>query len=290
MTTPPTSGPSRSKQIIAFLGIVADMAGVSALLSQGFQPVLLVGVGLVFLGAIVGFLAPKRAVKALGAGLLVVGLVGSAVLIMPFIRQNENRAQPITHGSAVPSPSIIASESASATGATTSAAYPSQPSNDASTAQSTPIDSATPMAPSWYNLTSYEPVASGNGLTSVNSITIGGIDYPSSIRGDYGSSLSAPNNRRTWLTKAKCSRLSVWVGKDAASSQTPGTGRFIVQAEGAEVASDQATITDPARHIDIPITGVVRLTLLDTRNSSDAYNAWGTPQVYCTTPPGQSAS
>jgi transcriptional regulator with XRE-family HTH domain len=105
-------------------------------------------------------------------------------------------------------------------------------------------------------------------------------------KSEYGAMAADPNNRRTWLAAGKCSRLSVWVGKDAASSSTAGAGRFVVKAEDVETASADATITDSPQHIDIDITGVVRLTLFDTRASRDANNAWGSPLVYCTAPPG----
>ncbi|WP_410645307.1 NPCBM/NEW2 domain-containing protein [Amycolatopsis sp. lyj-346] len=141
--------------------------------------------------------------------------------------------------------------------------------------------------PAWYDLTAYEAVSFGNGHTSVASITIGTTSFPNSIRGYYQSSASDPNDRRTWLTAGACDRLSVWVGKDAASSGTGGTGHFSVQAEGAEVAGADATLTDPPRHLDVDISGVSRLTLLDTKASRDANNAWGSPKVHCTAPPGK---
>jgi NPCBM/NEW2 domain len=160
--------------------------------------------------------------------------------------------------------------------------------------RNTPVPpTATQPAPriteGWFDLTAYESVAWGNGHYTVNSIMIGTeVDpYPNSIRGSYSSSVSDPNNRRTWLVGGKCTRLSVWVGKDASSPQSGGTGRFIVKAEDIEVRAVQATITDAPQHIDLDITGVTRLTLLDTRASRDANNAWGSPRVYCTAPPGE---
>jgi len=142
----------------------------------------------------------------------------------------------------------------------------------------------------WFDLTAYEPVAFGNGHYSVNSINIGtGVDpYPQSIRGSYSSSASDPNNQRTWLVSGKCTRLSVWVGKDAASPQAAGIGQFIVKSGDIQIHSVEATITDAPQHIDLDITGVSRLTLFDTRGGRDANNAWGSPKVYCTAPPGKS--
>jgi hypothetical protein len=141
--------------------------------------------------------------------------------------------------------------------------------------------------PAWYDLIAYEAVSFGNGHSSVPSITIGTSSYPNSIRGYYQSSASDPNDRRTWATAGACDRLSVWVGKDAASSGTGGSGHFSVQAEGAEIAGADATLNDPPQHMDVDITGVSRLTLLDTKASQDANNAWGSPKVRCTAPPGK---
>lgn len=141
----------------------------------------------------------------------------------------------------------------------------------------------------WFDLTAYRPVAFGNGHDSVNSINIGtGVDpYPNSIQGYYSSSASDPNNRRTWQVGGHCTRFSAWVGKDASSSHTAGTGRFIIKAEDIEIHSAEATITDAPVPIELDITGIIRLTLLDTRTGQDANNAWGTPRVYCTAPPGE---
>jgi len=143
--------------------------------------------------------------------------------------------------------------------------------------------------PGWFDLTAYESVSSGNGFYTVNSINIGtGPDsYPNSFRASYPSSASNPNNRRVWLLGGKCTRLSVWVGKDASSSKSTGTGRFSVKAEDVEIRAVDATMTDAPQHIDLDITGVVRLTLFDTRGGQDANNAWGSPRVQCTAPLGK---
>lgn len=139
----------------------------------------------------------------------------------------------------------------------------------------------------WYELTAYRAVASGNGHYSVDSITIGTESYPSSIRGSYSSSASDQNNLRTWLVGGKCSQLSVWVGKDQSSPQSAGTGRFIIKNGDIEIRAAEATMNDAAKHLEVDITGVSRLTLLDTRKRLDANNAWGNPRVLCTEPPGE---
>jgi hypothetical protein len=139
----------------------------------------------------------------------------------------------------------------------------------------------------WYNLTGYRTLGGGNGFSFVNSISIGSTSYPDSIRASYSSSAADPNNIQTWQTGGKCTRFSGWVGKDAASGSSAGTGRFIVKAEDVEITSTESTITDAAQHLELDITGVVRLTLFDTRGGRDANNAWGTPRVFCTAPPGK---
>jgi hypothetical protein len=143
------------------------------------------------------------------------------------------------------------------------------------------------LGPVWYDLTSYEPVSFGNGHSSVNSITIGTKSFPNSIRGYYQSSNADPNDRRTWLAAGACDQLSVWVGKDSQSSGNDGTGHFSVRAENSEIASADATLTSPPQELAVDITGVSRLTLLDTKASQDANNAWGSPKVHCTAPPGK---
>lgn len=139
----------------------------------------------------------------------------------------------------------------------------------------------------WYELTAYRAVAFGNGHYSVDSITIGTESYPSSIRGSYSSSASDPNNFRTWLVGGKCSQLSVWVGKDQSSPQSAGTGRFVIKNGDIEIRAAEATMNDAAKHLEVDIKGVSRLTLLDTRKRLDANNAWGNPRVLCTEPPGE---
>jgi len=79
----------------------------------------------------------------------------------------------------------------------------------------------------------------------------------------------------------------VWVGKDAASTKSAGTGRFVVSAEDVEKSAAQASMSDSPQHLEVDITGVVRLTLFDTRGGQDANNAWGSPRVHCSAPPGK---
>jgi hypothetical protein len=77
------------------------------------------------------------------------------------------------------------------------------------------------------------------------------------------------------------------VGKDAASRQSGGTGQFVVKSGDVELASKQASMTDAPQQIDLDISAVTRLTLFDTRSRLDANNAWGSPRVQCTAPPGE---
>ncbi|MEU8632784.1 NPCBM/NEW2 domain-containing protein [Amycolatopsis sp. NPDC048633] len=153
--------------------------------------------------------------------------------------------------------------------------------------ETSPASHARRSGPAWYNLTAYKAVSFGNGHSSVPSITIGNSSFPNSIKGYYQSSASDPNDRRTWLTAGSCDQLSVWVGKDAASSGKGGTGHFSVQAEAAEIAGADATLQDPPQQLVVNIAGVSRLTLFDTKASQDANNAWGSPKVRCTAPPGE---
>ncbi|RJQ81012.1 hypothetical protein D5S17_06275 [Pseudonocardiaceae bacterium YIM PH 21723] len=154
---------------------------------------------------------------------------------------------------------------------------------------STPTVPAGRSATGWFDLIAYDPVAFGNGHSSVNSISIGtgSTPYPSSIKAYYPSSASNPSNRRTWLVGGHCTQLSVWVGKDASSSSSAGIGRFVVKAEDIEIGSAEAGMSDAPKHIELDITGVSRLTLFDTRAGNDANNAWGSPRVFCTAPPGK---
>ncbi|MGW5924227.1 NPCBM/NEW2 domain-containing protein [Nocardia fluminea] len=165
------------------------------------------------------------------------------------------------------------------------------------TAVPTPLTSVVPTskvvsstgAPSagWYELTSYQSVAWNNGFDPVDPVRIGSASFPSSIVGYYPSTSSDPMNRAIWTVGGKCDRFSVWIGKDADSASADGVGRFVVQADDREVFAGEMSMADAAHEVAIDISGVLRLTLLDTRRSQDAKNAWGQPKVHCTAPPGR---
>ncbi|WP_433684723.1 NPCBM/NEW2 domain-containing protein [Nocardia sp. CA-119907] len=141
----------------------------------------------------------------------------------------------------------------------------------------------------WYNLVEYTASGGGNGFNTVNSIRIGvpTRTFPGSIVGYYQSSLSEQNDRATWTVGGRCTKLSVWVGKDADSSSSAGVGRFYVRGDDADLAAPvEKSMTDAPEEITADISGVGRLTLLDTRALSDARNAWGSPRVMCWDPPG----
>jgi hypothetical protein len=142
-----------------------------------------------------------------------------------------------------------------------------------------------PPVEDWYDLTAYQTVESGDGHETVPSISIGVGKEPFShgIRGSAGSSA----NFRTWSTAGRCTRLSVWIGKDAASPQQDGIGQFVIKADEKEATTRQASIVDAPQHVEIDISAVTRLTLLDVRGGRDAHNAWGTPKVFCSAPPGR---
>ncbi|MFD6453453.1 NPCBM/NEW2 domain-containing protein [Nocardia sp. NPDC060220] len=145
------------------------------------------------------------------------------------------------------------------------------------------------VAPSagWYELTSYRSVTWNNGFDPVDPVRIGSASFPSSIVGYYPSTTSDPMNRAIWTVGGKCDRFSVWIGKDADSASSDGVGRFVVQTDDREAFAGEMSMADAAREVDLDISGVVRLTLLDTRRSQDAKNAWGKPRVHCTEPPGR---
>ncbi|MFJ5986492.1 NPCBM/NEW2 domain-containing protein [Lentzea sp. NPDC092896] len=146
-----------------------------------------------------------------------------------------------------------------------------------------------PPVEDWYDLTTYQTVESGAGHETLASISIGVGKEPfaRAIRGSAGSSATQPANFRTWSTAGRCTRLSVWIGKDAASLQTEGVGQFVIRADEAEAVTRQASIDDAPQHVEVDISDVDRLTLLDVRAGRDAANAWGTPRVFCSAPPGK---
>lgn len=290
MTTPTQSqGAGPGKWILAGFGTIADVAALVTLVKQGAELIPVTVVCAAFLAGVAGILAPPKSLKIVGICLLVGSLIGTAVLFNGSA-QGTGRGNTAGPSGTAPSTRVSTSQEASGNRTTPTSETPVQDKPITTSVASSPGATAPPRAAGGsYDLTAYEPVSFGNGHSSVNSISIGtGTDpFPSSIKGYYSSSASDPNNRRTWLTGGKCTKLTAWVGKDAASSKTAGTGRFIVKAEDVEIASKQAMISDAPQRIDIDITGVIRLTLFDTRGGQDAFNAWGTPQVQCTSPPGK---
>lgn len=167
---------------------------------------------------------------------------------------------------------VLSGEEPAATVLTTSPAAPPRPVED------------------WYDLTTYQTIESGAGHETLESISIGVGKEPFArgIRGSGGSSATQSANFRTWSTAGRCTRLSVWIGKDAASAQTEGVGQFVIRADKAEAVTRQASIADAPQHVEVDISDVDRLTLLDVRGGRDAANAWGTPRVFCSAPPGKS--
>ncbi|WP_282784399.1 MULTISPECIES: NPCBM/NEW2 domain-containing protein [unclassified Nocardia] len=149
------------------------------------------------------------------------------------------------------------------------------------------VTSTTPAGERWYNLVEYRSVVWNNGFDTVDPVQIGTESFPGSIVGYYPSSLSDAMNKAIWVLGGNCSKLSVWIGKDAASPYSAGAGRFVVRGDDADLFTGEKGMSDPAEEVSVDLTGVVRLTLLDTRRSQDAKNAWGTPRVYCSAPPGK---
>lgn len=173
-------------------------------------------------------------------------------------------------------PTTLVSNEATTSPATTGRTTPPGGSDREPTSQAA-------RGPNWYDLAEIRYVATGGGISSPGAIRIGkGEEFPNSFRGRSSSSVSSRNNSRTWLLGGMCSEIEVWVGKDAASPYDAGVGRFYVQGDGGdELGSAEATITDEPKRIRVSVAGVSRLTLLDTRNNSDAFNAWGRPRVFC---------
>ncbi len=255
----PGHGPG--KLTFAVLGAVADVGAVVALIYAGVGPVLIVAVGLLGLLGVAALFAPQQPLEIAGVAALVVALVGAAGLLAGVLKYDDGAAG---------SPTL--------TNSTVQVAA----------APSGPVRSGE----GWYDLTVHEPVESGEGQVAIPSIAIGvgKGPFPNSVRGFNSSSAAQPVNFSTWATTGRCTRLSVWVGKDAASAKTEGAGQFVVKADDQELTSRLASISDAPQHIEVDISTVTRLTLLDVRASRDADNAWGTPRVFCTAPPGKSRS
>ncbi|MFD9702961.1 NPCBM/NEW2 domain-containing protein [Lentzea sp. NPDC059081] len=252
------------KWIFAALGVIAVVAAAVALDDRGVGPAVVIGVGALGVAGIAALFAPQQFLKIAGVAAVVVALVGSAGVLAGVLKYDDD--------------ADLASSPTLATGLPTTTAQ-------VAAVTSGPVRSGE----GWYDLTQHEPVESGPGHEVVTSLAIGvGREpFPHSIRGVQVSPASQPGNFSTWATAGKCTRLSVWVGKDAASTQTEGAGQFVVRADDQDITSRQAGITDAPQHVEVDISTVARLTLLDVRASRDAQNAWGTPRAYCTAPPGR---
>jgi hypothetical protein len=281
-SAPSNTGNVRGKALLGAVGVLADVAAVVLLLHDGIRTLLVVLVAAGILGGVAALLAPKRAFTALGIALLVISVSGGVLLLVApdgSTADTTAAASPRSTGTSAPDVTNPATTTTTTTATTTTAM---------TATIGVPANEVGPSGQTWYPLTAYESVDGGNGFDAMNTITIGSQDFPDSFRGYYPSSTADPNDRRTWLLGGKCSRLDTWVGKDAGSPKAGGTGRFIVKSGDVEIASAAATISTPPQHIDITLAGVVRLTLFDVRGgNADAYNAWGSPKVLCSAPPGR---
>lgn len=287
MTAPTQNqGPGNGRLILAACGLLADVTALVTLVKQGAELIPVTLVCVAFLAGFLGLLAQPKPLKVAGAVLLVGGLVGAVLLIGSA--QGSRRDDSAVPSSTTRSTPSAAQQAPQDQPATIAELAPQQATTTRAAAPPATRSSSRP-AGGVYDLIAYTPVEFGNGHSSVNEISIGNEPnpFPSSIKGYYSSSAADPNNRRTWLTGGKCTRLTVSVGKDTASPKSGGTGRFSVKADDVEIAFKEAAIGDTPQRIDLDITGVSRLTLFDTRGGQDAYNAWGTPQVHCSAPPGK---
>lgn len=148
----------------------------------------------------------------------------------------------------------------------------------------TTAKSTTPAA-IWYDLTKYRAVIWNNGFDPVDPVRIGAASYPAGIVGSYQSSSTDQNDKAVWALGGRCTSFEASVGKNTDSSGG-GTGRFVVIGDDRELFSAEVGPNDPAAEVRVDITGVIRLTLFDTRRLQDATNAWGRPRVLCATAPG----
>jgi hypothetical protein len=281
MTDEVDSNKRRWPVVLTVLGGFANVAQVAALFNAPRLEWLAVcGVGAVVAGLIAAIIAWKRQQVVVALFAVLVLTLGAGLLGYTKFANRGNDVQ----ASSPPAGQAHASVSVTPGGSLSPDAGESSPDAGETSATTQPVPGSTE---GWFELTAYRAVAFGNGHGSVDSITIGTESYPSSIRGYYSSSASDQNNFRTWLVGGKCSQLSVWVGKDQASPKSAGTGRFIVKNGDIEIRTAEATMNDAPEHLEVDITGVSRLTLLDTRRRLDADNAWGNPRVLCTEPPGE---
>ncbi|WP_278262231.1 NPCBM/NEW2 domain-containing protein [Nocardia sp. AG03] len=184
---------------------------------------------------------------------------------------------------------LTSDSTSSSPGSTEERALPSAPSVATTSVPVTSMATSAMPAPTvgWYDLTAYRAVSWNNGFDPVDPVRIGAASFPASIVGFYPSTSSDPMDRAIWTVGGKCDRFSVWIGKDADSSSSDGVGRFVVQTDDREAFAAEMSMADAAREVALDITGAIRLTLLDTRRSQDAKNAWGQPRVHCTEPPGR---
>lgn len=185
-------------------------------------------------------------------------------------------------------PSALPATTTTATPTKTTTASTSSTTTTSTTTSATRTTSAEPRTTDgWYDLVEYQSVSWNNGFDAVDPIRIGAASFPSSIVGYYPSSSSDPMNKATWTIGGGCDRFSVWIGKDSESSSSAGVGRFVIKTDDREIYTGEMAMNDGAREVDLDISGAVRLTLLDTRRSQDAKNAWGRPRVHCATAPGR---
>lgn len=207
------------------------------------------------------FHGPSRRLAAvsLAALLVLAGAVAAAVWA------NRHGSSAVA-GNPEPTPAIAASA--------TSAAGPAP-------ASSTPPRAQTPIS---YDLTKLRSVVWNNGFGNIDPVRIGATSFPASIIGTYESGSSDPNDKAVWAIAGQCTAFDASVGKDTDSSGG-GTGHFVVLGDDRELFSVDVGPNDPAADIHVDITGVIRLTLFDTRSRQDAHNAWGRPRVSCSTRP-----
>ncbi|MFC3964368.1 NPCBM/NEW2 domain-containing protein [Nocardia jiangsuensis] len=222
--------------------------------------------------------------------LAVFGVIAVAVVVLSNLDGAVSFVERFLPGS--DQPAIAAPVSATTPPPSTPPAVTSTPRPTTTTTTSgSPSTSTTrtdpPPTDGWYDLIEYQSASWNNGFDAVDTVGIGTARFPSSIVGYYGSSVSDPMNRATWAISGKCDRFTVSIGKDVESPSSAGVGRFIVKLDDQEAFAGEMSMPDPARVVDLDITGKSRLTILDTRRSQDAKNAWGRPRVHCSEPPGK---
>ncbi|APA99952.1 NPCBM/NEW2 domain-containing protein [Nocardia seriolae] len=156
-----------------------------------------------------------------------------------------------------------------------------------STTTSAVTTTRNPTAPIWYNLSKLSAVIWNNGFTPFDPVRIGAAPYPAGIVGGYQSSATDQNDKAVWAIGGQCTAFEASVGKNT-DSAGGGTGQFVVIGDDRELYSTAVGPNDPAVDVHVDISGVIRLTLYDTRHLQDATNAWGRPRVLCGSSPGPS--